>query len=270
MNSRRKTHLSGSDTNFRTSVDVDTAVGLTRDGRADSVDDTHAECTTLQAIPHRQDGIGGLTALADEHTDIITENGGLPVEEVRSKLNTRGDLRQLLEDRTSGNARVVARSARAEHDAAATADDREVRAQSTKCDPVQIKVDTTTHGVDDGFWLLVDLLLHEVVELALHDLREFELERLDRAVRRLRLAILVAAQAVDVQLALSDVCDIIVFKIEHALSVFDDRRSIGGDEEFNGLWQTIFGHECTGLRAQEVGRGYRRRCEQTSRRAGRN
>lgn len=44
-----------------------------------------------------------------------------------------------------------------------------------------VKVDATTHGVYDGVGLLVDLLLHEVVELALHDLGDFDLKGFDRA-----------------------------------------------------------------------------------------
>ena len=39
------------------------------------------------------------------------------------------------------------------------------------------KVDTPPHGVDDGLGLLEDLLLHEVVVVALHDLLELHLER---------------------------------------------------------------------------------------------
>lgn len=55
------THLGGRDTDFRTSVDVDTAVSLSRDGTSDSVDDTDAESTALKAITHSEDCVGGFT-----------------------------------------------------------------------------------------------------------------------------------------------------------------------------------------------------------------
>jgi len=68
--------------NFRAGVDVNTAVCFTRDGRTDSVDNTHAECATLQIIPHGQDRVGGLSDLTNEHADVIAENRCLPVQEV--------------------------------------------------------------------------------------------------------------------------------------------------------------------------------------------
>jgi len=42
-----------------------------------------------------------------------------------------------------------------------------------------IKVDSTSHSVDDGFGLLVDFLLHEMSVFSLHDLGELDLEVFD-------------------------------------------------------------------------------------------
>jgi len=42
-----------------------------------------------------------------------------------------------------------------------------------------IKVDSTSHSVDDGFGLLVDFLLHEMVVLSLHDFSELNFEMLN-------------------------------------------------------------------------------------------
>ena len=39
-----------------------------------------------------------------------------------------------------------------------------------------LKVDSATHGVDDGLWLLEDLLLHEGGVVALHDLLDLHLQ----------------------------------------------------------------------------------------------
>ena len=221
------TCLGRGDTNLRTGVDVDTAVGLTRDRGADRVDDTDTERATLQAVAQREDRVGRLAALADEHADVVAEDGRLAVEEVGRELDRDRDLRKLLEDRARRDRRVVARAARAEHDTTATADDVEVRAKASERDAVLVEVDTATHGVDDRLGLLVDLLLHEVVKLALHDLREFDLKCLDRAVLSLRSAsLLVTAESVDVELALSDVRNVIVLKVQDALRVLDDRGRI--------------------------------------------
>jgi hypothetical protein len=58
-------------------------------------------------------------------------------------------------------------------------DHRQIGLQSSQSDSPAVKVDSTTHGVDNRLGLFVDLLLHEVVELSLHDLGKFYLEGLD-------------------------------------------------------------------------------------------
>ena len=75
--------------------------------------------------------------------------------------------------------------------------DGQVGLQSSQGDGPAVKVDSTTHGVDDGFGLLVDFLLHKVVELTLHDLGEFNLERLDGSDGR---KAVVLSESVDVEL----------------------------------------------------------------------
>ncbi len=59
----RSISLRGRDTNFRTSIDVDTTMRLTRDRRTDRVHDTDAKGTALKAVAQGQDRVGGLTTL---------------------------------------------------------------------------------------------------------------------------------------------------------------------------------------------------------------
>lgn len=92
---------------------------------------------------------------------------------------------------------MEAGSAGHEHDAPAPPDRREVSLETTEVDPSGVKVDTATHGVDDGFGLLVDFLLHEVGEVSLHDGGQLDLEGLDGADGR---EAVVTAQAVDMEL----------------------------------------------------------------------
>jgi hypothetical protein len=74
--------------------------------------------------------------------------------------------------------------------------DRQVRLQSSQGDNPVIEVDTSTHGVDDRLGLLINLLLHKVVELTLHDLSKFDLESLDSSDGR---ESVILSQTVDVQ-----------------------------------------------------------------------
>lgn len=251
------THLGRRNTNFRTGIDVDTTVSFARKCGSDSVDNTDAKRSALHAVTKSEDRIRSLTTLAEEHNDIITEDGSLAIQEVRSELDTDGDLSQLLEDGARGQTRVVACSTRDEHHTPAAAHDRQVRAKTSKGDDVRIEVDTSTHGVDNRFGLFVNLLLHECVKFALHDSSDLELESLDGSggsdlAWRLA-ALLLAPHAVNVELTLGDVGNVVILKVKNAFGVLDDGSSIGGDEEFDGLRKAIFGHECATLCTEDLG-----------------
>lgn len=146
---------------------------------------------------------------------------------------------------------MVTRPAGNEHQASAAAHDGEVSPQAAEGDFVGVEVDSPTHGVDDGLGLLVDLLLHEVVEFALHDRSDLDLERLDAAscrdLARCLGLIILAAQTVDMQLAARDVRDIVILEVENTLGVLDDCCCVRSDEELDGLRKTILRHESTGL-----------------------
>ncbi|CAF3449092.1 unnamed protein product [Fusarium graminearum] len=178
-NELRGVGLGRGDTDLRTGVDVNTTVGEERDGGTDNVDDTNGQGTTLQAVAEGHEGVGSLTRLRDEDASVVTEDRGLSVKEIGSQLDGDGDLSKLLKDTTDSHARVVRGTASNEDDAAASADSGDVGAETTESDGLVGDVETTTHGVDNGLGLLKNLLLHEVVELALHDLLELKLEGLD-------------------------------------------------------------------------------------------
>lgn len=244
----RSVGLGGSDTNFRTGVDVNTTVGHHGDGGTDDVDDTNGQSTTFQAVTEGQKRVGSLARLRDEDAGVITENGSSPVEEVRGQLDGDGDLGKFLEDTADSHARVVRGTASDEDDSAATTDGGDVLLETTKVDSLVLEVQTTTHGVDDRLWLLENLLLHKVVELALHDLLELNLDGLDSTdVTSARLL----AQTMDVKLAVVDVCNVVVLEVENLLGVLDDGRRVGREEELDGLRRTVVGEEGARLRAVE-------------------
>jgi hypothetical protein len=55
-------------------------------------------------------------------------------------------------------------------DPPATSDGADVLPQTTQSDLLVHNVQATTHSVDDGFGLLKDFLLHEVIEFVFHNL----------------------------------------------------------------------------------------------------
>ena len=63
--------------------------------------------------------------------------------------------------------------------------------QAAEDDLVLVEDDAPAHGVDDGLGLLEDLLLHERVKLALHDLVQLELDAVDRPGAVIRLGVMV-------------------------------------------------------------------------------
>ena len=242
--------LGGSNTNLGTSVDVDTAVGEKGDGRANNVDDTDGQSAALKAVAEGTERISRLTRLRDEDAGVVTEDWGFSVQEVGGKLDGDGDLGEFLKHATHSHARVVAGTAGNEDETTAATDGRHVLSQTTKGDLLVDHVQTTTHGVDDGLGLLEDLLLHEVVKVALHDLLELKLDSLDGTDVG---GAIVFVETVDVELALVDVSNVVVLEVEHLLGVLNNGGRVRREEELCGHGDAIVGEERTGLRAVEQG-----------------
>ena len=112
-----------------------------------------------------------------------------------------------------------------------------------------------TYGT--GRWLSVVSrlglgILHEVVEPALHDLSELELKHLNAAGHGRSLAIVVV-ETMDVELAVSNVHNVIILEVEHVLGMLDHGRGIRSNEKFNQLGDAILRHECTRLGVHQFG-----------------
>ena len=227
---------------------MNTAVGHERNAGTDNVDDTNCQGTTLQAVAESHEGVGSLTGLGDEDASVVTEDRSLTVEEVGSQFDGDGDLSQVLESTADSHARVVRGTASDENQTSAAPDGADVLPKSTECDSLLLGVQATTHSVDDRLGLLENLLLHEVVEAALHDLLELDLDGLDGTDVAGAVSL---GQTVDVELTLVDVGNVIVLEVEDLLGVLDDGRGVGGEEELGGLGHAIVGQEGTGLRAVE-------------------
>jgi hypothetical protein len=98
---------------------------------------------------------------------------------------------------THSYARVVAGTTSDEYQPSTPSDNRQVCLQTTKGNGSSVKVDSTSHSVDDRFGLFVDFLLHKVVELSLHDSGKLDFQSLNGSNGR---KTVILSQSVDVQL----------------------------------------------------------------------
>lgn len=89
-----------------------------------------------------------------------------------------------------------------------------------------------------------------MVELALHDLLKLELQSVDSSDVGAAIGLL---QAVDVEGALVDVSNVVIFKVQDLLGVLNDGRGVRRQEELCGHGHAIIGHESTGLAAVKQG-----------------
>lgn len=87
-----------------------------------------------------------------------------------------------------------------------------------------------------------------MVELALHDLLELELQGLDGTDVGAAVSLL---ETVDVEGALVDVGNVVILQVHNLLGVLDDGSRVRGQEELGGHGHAIVGHESTRLRAVE-------------------
>ena len=206
---------------------MNTAVSLARNGRADRVDNTNCQSTTLKAVLQSQNGVGSLTGLGNKNTSVVSKHGDrLSKKSEASSTDTGISV-------SSSKMDLVARHEwyevpQAITYAAAAANRREPRAQATQLDSVIVKVNATTHSVNDRFGLLENLLLHKVGELALHNLLELHLKGLNGTSGGL---VNVTADSVNVKLAIRNMRNIVVLKKQNLSSVLNHSCGWEGDEK---------------------------------------
>ena len=174
--------LGGRYTDFRASVDVDTAVTFSTNARTDRVCDSDDESVAGLAVAEGHEGVGRLSGLRNEKADVVPENGSASVEEIRGEVNHHGEFGEFLEKLSGGNGRVVGSSARNQQKTTAPTDFPEVVLDAPQDNHFVLEIDTASHCVYDGLGLFEDLLLHERRVAALHDLLDLHLEGGDLSV----------------------------------------------------------------------------------------
>jgi hypothetical protein len=83
-----------------------------------------------------------------------------------------------------------------------------------------------------------------MVKVAFHDGCKLDFEGLDASDGR---DTFLTTETVDVEFAVVNVGDVIVFKEENSLGVLDDSRGIGREEEFDWDRHSVLGEECSRL-----------------------
>lgn len=74
---------------------------------------------------------------------------------------------------------MIAGATCAKDNSAASANRTQVSFQTTQSDLALLKIDASTHGVDNGFGLFIDFFLHKMLEFAFHDVSNLNFESLD-------------------------------------------------------------------------------------------
>jgi hypothetical protein len=77
-----RVRLGGGDTNLGTGIDVNTTVGHQGDARADDINDSDGQSTTLETVAQRHERVSRLAGLRNKHASVVAEHGRLTVEEV--------------------------------------------------------------------------------------------------------------------------------------------------------------------------------------------
>ena len=227
--------LGRGDADLRAGVDVNAAVGLARYRAAHRVRDADDESAALLAVAQRQYGVGRLARLRDEEAHVVAEDGRVAVEEVAGQLDHDGQLGELLEQLASGDGAVIARAARDEHEATAALDLADEVLDAAECDLELIGAGAhaTAHRVHHRLGLLEDLLLHEVLVVALHDLLDLEQELVYLAMRRL--VVVAALDAMDGEATVAHHGHVVVLQEDHLIGVLDDGARVRGEKVLDVL-----------------------------------
>lgn len=169
--------------------------------------------------------------MRNKEANVVPKDRRVTVEKVGRELDHHRQLCQFLEELSRGYSGMVACAATNQHEASASLDLRDVILEgvtgcrlsfhqivtdnyldSAQSDGIVLKVEPPSHSVHHRLWLLKDLLLHEVLVIALHNLLNLHFERRDLAGVRIVHA---TTQPMDTQGAFFYGRDIVVLSTRH-------------------------------------------------------
>ncbi len=142
------------------------AIGLPRDGRLAHIDDRDDVLALGAAVAQRRQRVRRLARLRDEQGGAAFIERRLAVAEFRGDIDVDGEPRPALEPVFGNQAGIEGGAAGREREAAKVG---KVERKRRHVDAVRGKIDIGGKRMADHFWLLVDLLGHEVAVVALVD-----------------------------------------------------------------------------------------------------
>mmetsp|Transcript_13690 Transcript_13690/g.41355 ORF Transcript_13690/g.41355 Transcript_13690/m.41355 type:complete len:716 (+) Transcript_13690:749-2896(+) len=243
----RGVRLGGRHTDLAASIDMDATVGGSGDGGSHGVGDAQAERALLLGVVQCLQGVGSLSGLGHEHAEVVPHDGGLPVQQIAGQLQSHRHAGKALDGLTAGHGGVIGGAAGNEDHAAGALDGGQVVQQTPQRHLALVRVHnpgrvifgrghTAHHCLGHRLGLLVDLLLHEVVELALHDARHLHLQNL---VDALHGAAAHGGGGLEVDVLdgvppVVDVHHVMVLQGHHPPRVLDQRAGVAGEERLEG------------------------------------
>jgi hypothetical protein len=139
---------------------------------------------------------------------------------------------------------MIASSTSTENNAPRASDVGQLRTQPSKHNGKLVEIDTTSHGINDTFWLLKDLLAHEMREVSLLDLGQFLFESLDRSNAR---HVVISSQSMNMQFTVLDMSNIIIFEVQDLFRMLNNSRGVGCKNVLHGLGNAFISKETAGL-----------------------
>mmetsp|Transcript_35379 Transcript_35379/g.88069 ORF Transcript_35379/g.88069 Transcript_35379/m.88069 type:complete len:317 (+) Transcript_35379:1089-2039(+) len=217
------------DADLRPGVQVDSPVRLARDRGADLVAHADAEALVLLGELQRGEGVRRLPRLRDCDEDILLEENRVAVSELGAVLDLDRDAREVLDQVLAEQRGVPRGAARHDDDASGGSQPVHVHGEAAQEELPLARLHAAAHALLEDFWLLADLLEHEVLVRALLDLLQRQLDLLHLAAQ------LHVVQRLDLIAVLArDDHHVAVVEVAHLLRALDHRRRVRREQVLVG------------------------------------
>lgn len=185
--------------NFRSCVDVHTAMTFSANTAAHCIGDSNDQGPVVLAVAQSQKRVRSLARLWNKKTHVISENGRASVQKITGQLNHDRQFSEFLQDLASSNNTVVTCATTNQQQSSAPFYLRNKILDTSEYNRLRFKVDSTSHGVDHRFRLFKNFLLHKGTEIAFHDLLNFHFQGDDFTGQTGRRSIQITLQSVKSQ-----------------------------------------------------------------------
>ena len=217
--------LGRGDADFRAGVQVNAAVRLAGDRRADDVANRQRRMPFALALSHRGQRVGRFPALRDGEDHRHIGHRRIAIPELAGVFHLGRNPRELFQQVFTDQSRVPARAAGCQHDAVHAAQVLRVEVQAAELGGRFFLVQPSAEGVFDGLGLLEDFLEHVMLKSAAVGVADDRFEDMDRRGQRARIAVR------EFQPRRLEDDDFMVRQIGDLVGVAHERTGIAGQEE---------------------------------------